>query len=680
MTRYDATDRELVEQARGGDPQKLDALARLVQERVYPYLRRVTLDEHKAEDLTQETVFAVLKSLTGFGQAERFWPWVFTIATNFVRQHFRVQSRHRTVSMSRVEESHISGCGGDDGLTETSRRELAELTRQAMDCVGERYRMVLALRFYEDMPHTEVARVMGCTEFNARALFFRAKHALVRELKRLGIGRTALVAALVAFGKMTLHPASASAAAATVSVSSAAVAEGVIAGLLTAKAKVAVAAVLLLSAVGTWFVWHEGIAGGSGRLPAASGPPSAMVTAPGIPQTAEMPRPADTSPLYVHTICHGRSLAAINGIRELFEIWWYFPQGVNGPHMVRRVPVNEADRTVVNWGVETAEMNYAYYHGRNEIHIENARSFCPQLHVEILPTDSAVFCAFVAAMDGQGSHATVDKQGFTVQRDSGTGFVIGQTDTRPKMGAPYASTVEYNPPTQIDPFAYAPPADIELADDRDPMHKRGWTYFHVTGQFAGEAVTGAGQIPFTYAASLTNPAWLRLRIAERFIVSDDGRQALVRDSAGAVRLTFAGGSFLKGMSRPWEGFHTLNTVRRDAAGVRCRYTAAPAEEYVWMIVRVFQNADSTAGAGSGGGAEYRIDTAADLLGSVRYWQEAESAPVCELQFSYLDSVEGVGEEFEAPGTGTPGAGEVIPGGTPLWPLELLSRLSLQQAR
>ncbi len=107
MTRLDANGCELVEQTLAGDPGKRDALARMVQERVYPYLRRVTLDQHKAEDLTQDTLLAVLSSLGTLKSTDRFWPWVFTIASNLFREQIRSQTRHRTVPMSAIDESHL---------------------------------------------------------------------------------------------------------------------------------------------------------------------------------------------------------------------------------------------------------------------------------------------------------------------------------------------------------------------------------------------------------------------------------------------------------------------------------------------------------------------------------------------------------------------------------------------
>ena len=91
-------------------------------------------------------------------------------ATNRARQHFSDESRRKAILLSTVDE----GCLRKDGVSVLSKKELGHLAREAMTRISVRHRMVLALRLYEDMPHAEVAYVLGCTELSARASFFRA--------------------------------------------------------------------------------------------------------------------------------------------------------------------------------------------------------------------------------------------------------------------------------------------------------------------------------------------------------------------------------------------------------------------------------------------------------------------------------------------------------------------------
>ena len=71
-----------------------------------------------------------------------------------------------------------------DGLQQASRSELAELTRQALSRLDDRHRMVLALRFYEEMSHAEIAATVGATPKAVETRIYRAREKLRGALKR----------------------------------------------------------------------------------------------------------------------------------------------------------------------------------------------------------------------------------------------------------------------------------------------------------------------------------------------------------------------------------------------------------------------------------------------------------------------------------------------------------------
>ncbi|MBI4580102.1 MAG: RNA polymerase sigma factor [Planctomycetes bacterium] len=179
-----AAERELVRQAMTGDRRSLEALAVVVQARVHAYVCRVTLDAHKADDLAQDTVLAVLQSLGTLREAERFWPWVFRIATNNLRQQHRSGLVRRAVSMSRLHEDRVQlkSRKAEHDSQALSGRELCEETHRAIDQIGDRDRAVLVFRVYSNMPYSRIADVLGCTPMTARTSFFRAKQFLKRKL------------------------------------------------------------------------------------------------------------------------------------------------------------------------------------------------------------------------------------------------------------------------------------------------------------------------------------------------------------------------------------------------------------------------------------------------------------------------------------------------------------------
>jgi len=167
-------------------------------------------------------------------------------------------------------------------------------------------------------------------------------------------------------------------------------------------------------------------------------------------------------------------------------------------------------------------------------------------------------------------------------------------------------------------FRYNWPASTRTIDDRDAMHRRGWTYFTVEGELNSREVEGTGRLPFVYSTSKRHWPWLRLKVGEKLVVdSGDGR-------------------LFKGLSRPWMGLHTIDTVRRDAA-----------ESGVWFETELL----------SGGKAEvtlthnktrlvYTIDMETDIIDKITFSDSDGSEG--ELKFTYLQEIEDIGSEFAEP--------------------------------
>jgi RNA polymerase sigma-70 factor (ECF subfamily) len=204
---------ELVEQAQLGSQESMNRLAELVEGRLFAYIYRLTLKYDLTQDLLQETLLGMVKSLNELRDSNRFWAWLFRTALGNVQHHFREQ-RKRIAQMSTLDRKRLLKRipkDFDDGLNSLIRKELSETILEAMTDLRLRHRSVLALRCFEQMPYSEIAPLMNCTELQVRVLFFRAKNSLKRQLSRNGFSKALLLTALGLFGLITAHVKAASA-------------------------------------------------------------------------------------------------------------------------------------------------------------------------------------------------------------------------------------------------------------------------------------------------------------------------------------------------------------------------------------------------------------------------------------------------------------------------------------
>jgi len=163
------------------DPAALAAFFDAYFERVYAYLRRLVGDEHLAEDLTQDVFLQAHRALASYDPARDPRPWLFTIATNKLRDHWRSRAAQRAASESSLDHEDLVGRlavpqATPDGVT--GDEELAVRVRAAIDALPAGLRAALLLRVYEGLSFEEIGRILERNEVAARKRYSRALAAL----------------------------------------------------------------------------------------------------------------------------------------------------------------------------------------------------------------------------------------------------------------------------------------------------------------------------------------------------------------------------------------------------------------------------------------------------------------------------------------------------------------------
>src|SRR2546429_1890265 len=95
---------------------------------IYRYLRRVTSRAAEADDLSQETFLRAYRAYRALPSDANVRAWLFTIATNLARNHFRSEGRrsraHAAVIVSRSALDDGAGPEGAPGRSEEHTSEL----------------------------------------------------------------------------------------------------------------------------------------------------------------------------------------------------------------------------------------------------------------------------------------------------------------------------------------------------------------------------------------------------------------------------------------------------------------------------------------------------------------------------------------------------------------------------
>ncbi len=256
----DASYLELIKQAQLGRQDSMSRLAQEAKGKICIYIYRVTLDYHLAQDLSQDTVLEMIKSLERLKieSANLFWSWLYRTALGKIQHHFRHEGNKKIeqkITADRAELLNLVPQDCRSGLNALLQKELSHVVLKAMGQMKAAYRNVLTLRCFDEMSYADIAAVMGVSEMHAMLLFFRAKQSLKKQLSQNGFKKEHLLPAIGLFGAITAS--STKPASAAVIVSSAAAKVGVTTAVIgtatsTTGIVTTIAAIIVMSAaIGT---------------------------------------------------------------------------------------------------------------------------------------------------------------------------------------------------------------------------------------------------------------------------------------------------------------------------------------------------------------------------------------------------------------------------------------------
>ena len=173
-----ADDRRLVEACLAGQREAFDVIVERHQRQVYQVCFRFVGTHEDASDLAQDVFLRAYRGLRGFKGQAALTTWLYRIAVNVCLNRVGANSP-RFEPLDRVERADTRGEHVDAVVL---RRERAAEVRAAIARLPKKQRATLILRVYHDLPHEEIAAILGNSVGAAKANFFHALAALKKHL------------------------------------------------------------------------------------------------------------------------------------------------------------------------------------------------------------------------------------------------------------------------------------------------------------------------------------------------------------------------------------------------------------------------------------------------------------------------------------------------------------------
>jgi RNA polymerase sigma-70 factor, ECF subfamily len=177
--------REILESCRSGDREAFRVLYELYKDRVYSIaLYFFRGDAAMASDVTQQVFLKLLTSIQQFRGDAEFSTWLYRLVVNACMDLTRdAAARNRNLA---ADCSHVEGAAPARSQEEDyARAQMATSVREAVSALPAKFRIVVLLRYFEDLSYEEMARVLHCSMGTVASRLNRGHKMLAERLKNV---------------------------------------------------------------------------------------------------------------------------------------------------------------------------------------------------------------------------------------------------------------------------------------------------------------------------------------------------------------------------------------------------------------------------------------------------------------------------------------------------------------
>ena len=186
------TDEELVGRLAAGDGSAFNIVFDRYHKPIYNFIKKQVAERESIEDLAQEVFMRVFKSAKNFDVTKKFSSWIYKIALNEIKRHWKRTGSRQTFSLN----VPVGDEGGDNergDFIEDQRIAPEASTEQELfsrdlktliDRLPEKQKTVVLLKVYNELTFEEIAEICECP---LSTVLSRMRYAVSKLRRWLGI-------------------------------------------------------------------------------------------------------------------------------------------------------------------------------------------------------------------------------------------------------------------------------------------------------------------------------------------------------------------------------------------------------------------------------------------------------------------------------------------------------------
>ena len=171
---------DIIESCRRGDRDAFRALYEAYKDKVYSICLYVFHgDAAAAGDATQQVFLKLITRIRQFRGDAGFSPWLYRLVVNTCTDGVR----HRKVHSIVADSSALEGLGQASSQdADLARSQMASAVQVAVSTLSPEFRIVVLLRYFEDLSYREIAKILDCSMGTVASRLSRGHRILAEKL------------------------------------------------------------------------------------------------------------------------------------------------------------------------------------------------------------------------------------------------------------------------------------------------------------------------------------------------------------------------------------------------------------------------------------------------------------------------------------------------------------------
>lgn len=141
------------------------------QERLYWHIRRMVIEHEDANDVLQNVLIKIYRSIHSFEGKAQLYTWLYRIATNETITFLNKKKKKTIVSIEQEGLNLANTLKADDYF---DGAHIQIKLQQAIASLPEKQRLVFNMRYFEEMPYQEMAVILGTSVGALKASYHHA--------------------------------------------------------------------------------------------------------------------------------------------------------------------------------------------------------------------------------------------------------------------------------------------------------------------------------------------------------------------------------------------------------------------------------------------------------------------------------------------------------------------------